>query len=120
MTHGERIEYWRQLHEQRGFQLMPLAGKMPVKGSEGWQAACVTGRPFDGVFKVKFDRLKEWGLVEETDAVVRLTPFGAFFADEVVQQFEHPSFLPFPMEAYGDGPLNPYKDNEASDALPSS
>ncbi len=26
---------------------MPLAGKMPVKGSEGWQAACVTGRPFD-------------------------------------------------------------------------
>lgn len=47
MTHKERIEYWRQLHEQRGFQLMPLAGKMPVKGSEGWQAACVTGRPFD-------------------------------------------------------------------------
>lgn len=80
----------------------------------------VTGRPFDGVFKVKFDRLKDWGLVEETDAVVRLTPFGAFFADEVVQQFEHPRFLPFPMEAYGDGPLNPYKDNEASDVLPSA
>jgi hypothetical protein len=46
MTHQQRIEFWRQLHE-RGFQLMPLAGKVPVKGSEGWQAACVTGRPFN-------------------------------------------------------------------------
>jgi oxygen-independent coproporphyrinogen III oxidase len=80
----------------------------------------VTGKAFDGVFRAKFDRLKEWNLVEETDTVMKLTPLGSFFADEVVQQFEHPRFLPFPMDAYGSGPLNPYRDNDTRDALPSS
>lgn len=80
----------------------------------------VTGRPFDGVFRAKFDRLKAWNLVEETDTVMKLTPLGAFFADEVAQQFEHPRFMPFPIEAYGNGPLNPYRDNDTRDALPSA
>lgn len=78
----------------------------------------VTGIPFDKVFPQKFAKLKEWGLVEESGDIVKLTKLGCFFADEVVQQFESPQYLPYPQEAYGDGPLNPHFDDEviAADA----
>lgn len=71
----------------------------------------VTGYDIKEVFKTKFSKLKEYGLVEENDHVVVLTKKGAFFADEVVQQFEAPEYLPFPKDGYEDGPLNPYLDN---------
>lgn len=71
----------------------------------------VTGVPFNSVFQPKFARLKEYGLVEDSEDVMKLTKLGCFFADEVVQQFEDPKYLPFPFEAYADGPLHPYKDN---------
>jgi oxygen-independent coproporphyrinogen-3 oxidase len=77
----------------------------------------LTGRPFEQVFQDKFHRLEHWGLVQETDMLVELTPLGAFFADEVVQQFEGAAYLPYPSSAYGSGPLNPYRDNQPAHAL---
>jgi oxygen-independent coproporphyrinogen-3 oxidase len=77
----------------------------------------LTGRPFGQVFREKFRRLKHWGLVEETDKLVELTPLGAFFADEVVQQFEGADYLPYAGSAYASGPLNPYRDNLSIHAL---
>jgi oxygen-independent coproporphyrinogen-3 oxidase len=71
----------------------------------------VTGVPFDKVFRHKIARLKEWGLIEEDDQIVKLTGLGCFCADEVVQQFESPQYLPYPREAYGDGPLNPHNED---------
>ena len=71
-----------------------------------------TGVPLGSVFTKKMARLKEYGLVVEDDKKIGTTPLGAFFADEVVQQFHHPSHIPFPREAYREGPLNPYRDNE--------
>ena len=71
-----------------------------------------TGVPLGSVFTKKMARLKEYGLVVEDDRKIGTTPLGAFFADEVVQQFHHPSHIPFPREAYREGPLNPYRDNE--------
>jgi oxygen-independent coproporphyrinogen III oxidase len=37
---------------------------------------------------------------------------GAFFADEVAQQFRSDDYIPYPREAYADGPLNPYLDTD--------
>jgi len=71
----------------------------------------VTGVPFEKVFRAKFQRLMEYGLVEDTGDVMKLTKLGAFFADEVAQQFENVKYLPFPPEAYADGPLHPLRDN---------
>ena len=38
-----------------------------------------------------------------------LTEKGRFFADEVVIQFYHPGYIPFPRSAYADGELSPYR-----------
>ena len=38
-----------------------------------------------------------------------LTEKGRFFADEVVIQFYHPDYIPFPKSAYADGELSPYR-----------
>ena len=70
-----------------------------------------TGRSLDQVFRAKIDNLKAFGLLEETDKMLKLTTLGAFFADEVAEQFCHPSYLPYPSASYGDGPLNPYNNN---------
>jgi oxygen-independent coproporphyrinogen-3 oxidase len=70
-----------------------------------------TGRSLDQVFRAKIDNLKAFGLLEETDKTLHLTSLGAFFADEVAEQFCHPSYLPYPSASYGDGPLNPYNNN---------
>ena len=68
------------------------------------------GLTIDQVFVPKFERLKEYGLVEENEKVVVLTELGKFFADEVVEQFFHPDHMSEPRENYADGPLNPYED----------
>ncbi len=72
------------------------------------QYLAVTGVPLAGAFPRTFAALKEFGLVSETDSRVELTTLGAFFADEVVQQFHQQDYMPFPPENYAAGPLNPY------------
>ena len=58
-------------------------------------------------------KLKKFGLVEEVgDNVLQLTKLGAFFADEVVECFYDPQFIPFSREHYNEGPLSPYVINE--------
>jgi oxygen-independent coproporphyrinogen-3 oxidase len=71
-----------------------------------------TGVPLGSVFTTKMARLKEYGLVVEDDRKISTTRLGAFFADEVVQQFHTPCYIPFSREEYPEGPLNPYVDNE--------
>ncbi len=72
----------------------------------------VTGASLDNVFRKKIGNLKEFDLVREDRQELMLTPLGAFFADEVAQQFHHPDFMPFPRSAYAEGPLNPCRDTE--------
>lgn len=69
-----------------------------------------TGESLDEVFRPKIERLKSAGLLVEDEKTVALTPLGAFFADEVAEQFNHPDHIPYPRDAYSDGPLNPYND----------
>jgi len=59
-------------------------------------------------YQEKIELLKGYGLISETDIRVELTKIGAFFADEVVQQFYNKEHIPFPKTDYNDGPLNPY------------
>ena len=58
-------------------------------------------------------KLKKFGLVEDvSENTLQLTKLGSFFADEVVECFYDPMFIPFPRERYCEGPLNPYVINE--------
>ena len=68
-----------------------------------------TGFAIGQVWPEKIALLKAEGLIEETRWGISLTPTGKFFADEVVQQFFDPKDLPFPDEAYADGPLHPLR-----------
>ncbi len=52
--------------------------------------------------------LKQYQLITEDTNKIELTPKGAFFADEVVQQFYEKNYIPFPKPEYCDGKLNPY------------
>lgn len=92
---------------------------LPLKNTEIKKAYFekVTGVPFDNIFRKKVERLKQYGLIEENDKIVRLTVLGAFVADEVVEQFNSNELMPFPREAYAQGPLRPYNDNTTQDAL---
>ena len=72
----------------------------------------VTGSTLDGVFRKKIEKLKEFDLVKEDEKFLEVTKLGAFFADEVAEQFSHPDYIPFPREAYAHGPLYPYEDCE--------
>ncbi len=67
-----------------------------------------TGVGIRDAFGPVVDRLRAHGLVEEDAVRLALTPRGGFFADEVVMQFYHPSFLPFPRADYAPGALNPH------------
>lgn len=67
-----------------------------------------TGESVVNVFKEKMDRLKTYGLVVEDEMKIQTTKLGAFFADEVAQQFHHPDYIPFPRDQYEEGVLNPY------------
>ncbi|MBN3040895.1 MAG: radical SAM protein [Candidatus Omnitrophica bacterium] len=69
-----------------------------------------TGVSLDQVFRKKIERLKENGLLHEDDKMLSLTKLGAFFADEVCQQFHRPDYMPYPQQAYAQGELNPYFD----------
>jgi oxygen-independent coproporphyrinogen-3 oxidase len=71
-----------------------------------------TGVDFNSVFRPKIEKLKALGLVEEDERAMWLTPLGAFFADEVVEQFHDPKYCPFPRESYLPGPLNPYDNTD--------
>ena len=64
--------------------------------------------PLNEVFPRQIERLGKYGLVEEDGDTLRLTARGRFFADEVVTQFYHPMYLPFPRSAYAEGDLNPF------------
>jgi oxygen-independent coproporphyrinogen III oxidase len=60
------------------------------------------------VFQEKIELLKGYDLISDTDSRIELTKTGAFFADEVVQQFYDREHIPFPKTDYNEGPLNPY------------
>jgi oxygen-independent coproporphyrinogen-3 oxidase len=92
---------------------------LPLKNSDLKKAYFekVTGVSFDTIFRKKVERLKQFGLIEENDEIVRLTELGAFVADEVAEQFNSNEFMPVPIDAYAQGPLHPYADNTSEDAL---
>ncbi len=71
----------------------------------------LTGLDLNEVFQKKFAELEAHGLLKKTDRAIELTPLGAFFADEVAQQFHHTDFIPYPRDQYEEGPLNPYLNN---------
>lgn len=68
----------------------------------------LTGVSVSEAFPRHIERLRKYGLVEEDGDTLRLTVRGRFFADEVVTQFYHPKYLPFPRSAYAEGDLNPF------------
>jgi oxygen-independent coproporphyrinogen III oxidase len=86
---------------------------LPLKNRTIWKSSFAnqTGIPFEQAFPEKFAALKAQGLIFENENEVGLTTLGCFFADEVVQQFHHPNYLPFPATAYADGPLHPLQNN---------
>ncbi len=104
--------------------LLPIAmGKIKTQGDQNRWAVCLplkhhgvskklyrerTGAKVDEIFGGKIRRLKDYGLIEENEEMLKLTEKGRFFADEVVIQFYHPEYMPFPKSAYADGELNPY------------
>lgn len=92
---------------------------LPLKNSEIKKEHFekITGLSFDMIFRKKVERLKEFGLIEETKEIVRLTELGAFVADEVAEQFNANEFMPFSRAAYAEGPLHPYADNAYTDSL---
>lgn len=87
---------------------------LPLKNRRVWKNYFrqVTGYALDEVFQPKIHALKTHGLITEDETKIELTPLGAFFADEVAQQFHHPDYMPFPRFAYNDGPLNPYNNTK--------
>jgi oxygen-independent coproporphyrinogen III oxidase len=83
---------------------------LPLKNRAVWKSYFeqITGESLNRVFRGKIENLKAFGLIAEDDQKIELTQLGSFFADEVVEQFHHPDYIPFPQDAYAQGPLNPY------------
>jgi oxygen-independent coproporphyrinogen-3 oxidase len=106
--------YIRGAEQQLRWSIVLPLKNMDVKKAKFAQ---MNGIGFERAFAAKVARLKKYGLLEETERAVRLTELGGFVADEVAEQFNSREFLPFPRESYADGPLNPYRDNAASDAF---
>ncbi|AKG22937.1 coproporphyrinogen-III oxidase family protein [Calothrix sp. 336/3] len=71
-----------------------------------------TGVSLNKVFRNKIEKLKAFGLITEDEKEIGVTKLGAFFADEVAQQFHHPDYMPYPRDAYNHGLLYPYDDCE--------
>ena len=59
-------------------------------------------------FPRQIENLKKYLLVDENEHMLQLTPRGKFFADEVVTQFYHKNYRPFPRSSYAEGDLNPF------------
>jgi oxygen-independent coproporphyrinogen-3 oxidase len=70
----------------------------------------VTGVSLDKCFRAKIAKLQDAGLVTDEEDRLVLTDLGAFFADEVAQQFHHPHYTPYPPDHYDRGPLHPSED----------
>lgn len=68
----------------------------------------LTGVSIHEAFPRQIENLKKFGLIGESANSINLTARGRFFADEVVLQFYHPRFLPFPRSCYAEGDLNPF------------
>jgi oxygen-independent coproporphyrinogen-3 oxidase len=69
-----------------------------------------TGGSVTEDFGGRIERLKEYGFLVEDANLVAPTRLGTFFADEMVQQFYSPDYIPVPREEFAEGPLNPYHD----------
>jgi len=97
-------------HEEqvRWATILPLKNRS-IRKRDFYRA---TGESIEGKFVEKFSKLKKYGLIEESEKEIKLTKLGCFFADEVVQQFHSPKFLPFPEENYVYGPLHPADSNQ--------
>jgi oxygen-independent coproporphyrinogen-3 oxidase len=76
------------------------------------------GESLNELFRPKIERLKSYGLLQETDRNLGLTQLGTFFADEVAHQFHHPDYIPHLREEYASGPLNPYHDTDPHSVEP--
>ena len=87
---------------------------LPIKNRDVYKSTFkeVSGESLDNVFRKKIDRLKSYGLLREDDVTLGLTAHGAFFADEIAQQFHAEEHIPYPRDEYANGPLNPYNDTE--------
>jgi oxygen-independent coproporphyrinogen-3 oxidase len=85
---------------------------LPLKNRDVWKPTFekLTGRSLNDVFRRKIERLKAFGLVVEDETSIVLTDLGAYFADEVAEQFNDAKYKPFPRSEYAEGPLNPYVD----------
>jgi len=70
------------------------------------------GESLNNLFRPKIERLKAYGLLQETERNLGQTDLGTFFADEVAHQFHHPDYIPHLREAYASGPLNPYNNTD--------
>jgi oxygen-independent coproporphyrinogen-3 oxidase len=66
------------------------------------------GMAVEEVFPRQLENLKKFGLIEDNGEKLHLTERGKFFADEVVMQFYHPNYLPFPESSYAATELNPF------------
>lgn len=88
---------------------------LPLKNRCVWKQyfeQVTGGTSLNQVFRPKIEKLKAFSLITEDEDKIELTKLGAFFADEVAQQFHHPSCIPYPRNAYVQGPLSPYNDCE--------
>jgi oxygen-independent coproporphyrinogen-3 oxidase len=89
--------------------ILPLKNRAVYKD---YYTKVTGGASLDQVFRTKFENLKEFGLITEDETKIQLTKLGAFFADEVVQQFHSADYIPYPRDAYEEGPLYPYNNCE--------
>jgi oxygen-independent coproporphyrinogen-3 oxidase len=87
---------------------------LPIKNRDVYKSTfkVVSGESLDHVFRTKIERLKSYGLLREDNVTLGLTPYGAFFADEIAQQFHAEEHIPYSRDEYADGPLNPYNDTD--------
>ena len=92
---------------------------LPLKNMDVKKASFerINGIPLEGVFSEKMKTLKEFGLIEENERVIKLTELGAFVADEVCEQFNSAEYLPHERSRYAEGALNPYLNNTTLDAF---
>lgn len=100
--------YIRNAEEQMRWSII-----LPLKNRKVWKSyfeQVSGGYSLNEVFRKKIDNLKAFGLLVEDDESIELTKLGAFFADEVAQQFHHQDFIPYPRDAYEQGTLSPYEN----------